>query len=139
MMRSFAAGLGYFAIVFGVGFVLGAIRVLVVIPRIGELAAVSVEVPVMIIVSWLAARWCIARFGVGPGAADRIAMGTIAFALVMLAELALATLLFGQSAAQHFAGYVRLAGTIGLGGQVVFGLIPWLSRPRGSAVRSGNG
>jgi hypothetical protein len=134
LTRSIAAGLAYFGIIFALGFVLGTLRVLVIIPRIGEVAAVSLEVPVVVAVSWVVARWCVARFAVGPGAAERGIMGAVAFAVLMLAELALATLLFGQSVAQHVAAYARLAGAIGLAGQIVFALIPSLQRPRGPEV-----
>ena len=66
MTQTIKAATAYFAIVFGIGFVLGTARVLVIIPRIGELAAVLLEVPVMLATSWFAARWCIARFAVAP-------------------------------------------------------------------------
>jgi len=49
----------YFAFVFGAGFVLGTIRVLPVVPRIGTRTAELMETRVMIVVSFLAARWII--------------------------------------------------------------------------------
>ncbi|MEG3143317.1 hypothetical protein U1839_01505 [Sphingomonas sp. RT2P30] len=128
MTRIIAAALAYFAIVFGLGFLLGTIRVLFVIPRIGETAAVLVELPVMLAASWVAAGWCVRRFAVPPQTSPRLAMGLLAFALVMVAEFGLAVLLFGQTPAQHFAGYRHFAAAAGLAAQGAYALFPALRR-----------
>ncbi len=130
MIRIIAAALAYFAIVFGLGFLLGTFRVLFVIPRIGETAAVLLELPVMLAASWFAAGWCVRRFAVPPRVAPRLAMGLLAFALVMVAELGLAVILFGRSPAQHFAGYRHFAGAAGLVAQIGYALFPALRRAR---------
>jgi hypothetical protein len=57
-------------------------------------------------------------------------MGLIAFALLMLAELALARVLAGQSVRQWAAGLLTPAGALGLAGQVGFALMPWWVRGR---------
>lgn len=124
------AALSYFALVFGLGFVLGTARVLVIIPRIGATAAVLLELPVMLAASWVVAGWCIRRFAIPPRASARLAMGAVAFAVLMVAELLLATLLFGQTAAQHFAAYRHVPGALGLAGQLGFAAIPALRRLR---------
>jgi hypothetical protein len=49
-MRILKAALLYFAIVFGVGFVLGTIRTLWLVPRLGARAAELLEMPVMLVV-----------------------------------------------------------------------------------------
>jgi hypothetical protein len=128
MTRIVSAALAYFATVFGLGFALGTLRVLFVIPRIGETAAVLVELPVMLAASWVAAGWCVRRFAVPPQAAPRLAMGLLAFALVMVAELGLAMLLFGQSPAQHLASYRHFPGAAGLAAQCGYALFPALRR-----------
>ena len=130
MARIIKAALAYFVTVFGLGFLLGTVRVLLIIPRIGETAAVLLEVPVMLAASWVAARWCVRRFAVPARVAPRLAMGFLAFALVMVAELALALLLFGQSAAQHFNAYRHFAGAMGLAAQLGYALFPALLRRR---------
>ena len=126
MTQTIKAATAYFAIVFGIGFVLGTARVLAIIPRIGEPAAVLLEVPVMLATSWFAARWCIARFAVARNAVPRLAMGFTAFALVMVAEL----VLFGRTPAQHFAAYRHMTAGLGLAAQLAFALFPRLQRPR---------
>ena len=57
---------------------LGTIRVLLVVPRIGTRTAELIETPVMIVVSLLAARWIIRRFAVPPSATERIVIGLVA-------------------------------------------------------------
>ena len=83
------AALYYFAVVFVCGFALSAIRVLAVVPRIGELKAVLLELPFMLLASWLASAWLAGRFSLGRGLAPRAVMGGLAFALLQGAELAL--------------------------------------------------
>ncbi len=56
-MRSARAGLLYFLMTFGAGFALGPIRLFLLVPRIGVRAAELIELPVMILISYLAARW----------------------------------------------------------------------------------
>lgn len=55
-MNVLKAGALYFAIVFGAGFVLGPIRVLWLVPRVGTRVAELMEMPVMLLVSVLSAR-----------------------------------------------------------------------------------
>lgn len=50
-MKILAAALLYFLIVFGVGFLVGPVRVLYVEPRVGSTAAVMLEAPILL------ARW----------------------------------------------------------------------------------
>jgi hypothetical protein len=125
-MLGVKAGLCYFAIVFAAGFVLGMLRVLIVIPRIGELAAVLAELPVMLAISWLACGWLVKRFAVPARMPDRLAMGAIAFALLMAAELALSVYVFHRSPAAYVASYLSAPGAIGLAGQIAFALFPLL-------------
>ena len=119
-----AAAAAYAALIFAAGFVLGSLRVLVLAPRLGEVVAVLVEVPVMLALSWLVARWAVARFAVPPEAAARLAMGALAFALLLAAEMALGLWGFGRSVAEVAAGMTSAGGLIGLAGQVGFGLMP---------------
>ncbi len=128
-----AAALAYFAIVFAAGFVLGTIRTLVLAPRLGDLAAVAVEIPFMLLLAWLACRRLVRRFAVPPRAADRLIMGGLAFVLLLAAELLL-SLAFGRGPAEFFARLAEPAGSLGLLAQVVFGLLP-LVVARAGAVR----
>ena len=131
MPRIVLPALVYVATVFAAAFVLGALRVLVVAPRLGELAAVALEVPVVLGLSWLVAgrvlrRWPLPRQG------QRLAMGGLAFALLMLAETVLGLTLFGRTTAGILAAMDTLPGLVGLAGQIGFALVPALrGQPRG--------
>ena len=129
MRAALRAGLAYFAAVFALGFVLGTIRTLWLAPRFGALAAVAFELPVMIAVSAFACRICLRRFEVPDATAPRLAMGALAFALLMLAELAISVWLSNLTVRGHFALYARAEHQLGLAGQIVFALLPlWLRR-----------
>jgi hypothetical protein len=127
MRAASLAGAVYFAVVFALGFVLGAVRVLLISPRLGELAAVLLETPVMLAASWMASRWAVRRFGVPRSTAPRAAMGAIAFALLMAAELGVSVIVFGRTLAEHAAAYETFPGALGLGAQIVFAAMPLLS------------
>ena len=120
------AGLLYFAIVFIAGFVLGAVRVLVVIPVLGEFKAVALEMPVILFASWLACRKLIVKFSVPPEVAPRIVMGALAFGILMLVEFGFSVLVFGRSGAEYVALLRTTPGLLGLAGQLGFALMPLL-------------
>jgi hypothetical protein len=129
-MRVLGAGALYCALVFALGFVLGALRVLVLVPALGLWGALLLELPVILAASWLVAgrviRWC----GVPPGWAPRMGMGAVAFALLMGAEFALGQLMFGRDLAAHLAQYAAPTAQLGLAGQLAFAAIPLLHRSR---------
>ena len=123
------AALAYWAMIFALGFVLGTIRVLWLEPKLGMLTATLAELPVMLLASWFAAGWLVRRFAISsPRAA--LAMGSIAFALLMAAELALTALLPGNSPGQWTARMATPVGALGLAGQIGFALMPWLATGR---------
>jgi hypothetical protein len=122
MIKAVGAGLLYLASVFAIGFVLGTLRSLVVAPRIGALAAVAIELPLMIGAAWLICRRLVR--GVSPRLAVRATMSGVAFAGLMMLEFGLAALAFGQSPADYAARLWSPAGLLGLAGQVVFAVLP---------------
>ena len=129
-LRAFAAGVTYFAVVFGAGFALGTVRVLLLVPQLGELLATLIELPIMLAISWIACAKIIARFEVPPRIPARLTMGAVAFALLMLAELTLSLTLFGRSLGEFAQALSTPYGMIGLSGQVLFGLIPIIQMKR---------
>ena len=54
--RTIKAGMTYFALVFGAGFLLGSIRVPFLVPRLGERAAELIEMPFMFVAIVVSAR-----------------------------------------------------------------------------------
>jgi hypothetical protein len=65
-MQILRSAILYFALVLAAGFVLGTVRALLVVPRIGIRTAELIETPIMILVSFTAARWIIRRLALPP-------------------------------------------------------------------------
>lgn len=126
MPAAIAAGVAYFAIVYAIGFVLGTIRTLLLMPRVGLLAAIVIELPLLLGASWLICRWLTQALALPATSGPRIAMGLVAFALLLAAEAALSMLLIGETFAQHLASYRGLPQLLGLAGQILFALFPLL-------------
>lgn len=124
MTSPLKSGAFYFALVFAAGFVLGAIRTLLLAPRVGDFAAVAIELPVMLAVAWFACGAVLRWTPPGQGFGARAAMGLVAFALLMAAELALALLLGVPSISAWLAGLTSAHGLLGLAGQIVFAIFP---------------
>jgi hypothetical protein len=124
MQAPLKAGVSYFALVYLAGFVLGTARVLLVAPRVGDTAAVLIETPIILAASWIGSRLCIIRFSVPPEAAPRLAMGSVAFALLIIGELGVSNIVFGRSWEDALAAFLYPPGIIGLSAQVAFALLP---------------
>jgi hypothetical protein len=128
MMRAIIAGTLYCAVIFALGFVLGTIRVLLIVPRLGEVGAVLIELPIMLTASWIACGWVLRRLRVGPATGGRLTMGIVAFILLMLAELGVSVLLFGRTLAEHLGTYHSVNALSGLTAQMAFAAMPLLRR-----------
>jgi len=124
LARAAVSGVVYAAVVFAAGFVLGVLRVLVLVPLVGEAAGVLVESPVILVVAWFAGRWIARRGAVPPRTGPRIVMGAAALSALLVADLALGILLLGLPPAMLAARYATAAGLIGLAGQVLFAAFP---------------
>lgn len=125
LIRVLVAATRYFSLIFALGFVLGAVRVSMVAPVFGAIRAVLIESPLMLAASAWWARRVLCRCGI-KRLGDAAAMGLIAFAELMLAELVLAWALAGKTPWQWLADMAQDAGLIGLGAQLGFALIPAL-------------
>jgi hypothetical protein len=121
---SLEAGTAYFACVFVVGCVLGPIREIWVIPRLGRVLAVLAESVVMLGVSVFLAQRILRWFAVPRGIGTRVAVGAIAFMLLQIAEAVLAFWLRGQNFLQYVFSFWSIPGTISLLVQMAFGAIP---------------
>ena len=124
MKNALKAGFSYFATVFAAGFMLGAIRTLLVEPKIGALAAVALEMPLMLAVSWMACGWALRRFEVDSKVSTRLVMSVVAFALLMTAELLFSMLLAGRSISDHLTLYLTAPMLLGLSAQLAYALFP---------------
>jgi hypothetical protein len=125
MTAAFKAGAAYFIVVYLIGFVLGTIRVLLLMPRVGETTAVLFEAPIILTASWIASRWSVNRFDVPAETAPRLAMGGIAFVLLTIGELAVSLLVFGRAWGDVLPVYQSTPGIISLAAQAAFALLPF--------------
>ncbi len=111
-MRIIAAALLYFAIVFGVGFMLGPIRVLVLEPRLGALWATACEAPFLLAAMVIAARWAPRAARLEKSLAPLALMGLLALAPQQLADFAVGIGLRGLSVSQQLAHFATPQGLI---------------------------
>ena len=121
--RILFAALVYFAIAFGIGFILGVIRVMLVMPRVGERLAELIELPIMLIAITVAARWTVRRFEVKEAWAC-VAVGVIALVLLAGAEIAVVIGLRGLSLGEYIASRDPISGTLYLFMLGMFALLP---------------
>lgn len=130
-MQAITAGAVYFAAVFAAGFVLGVLRALVLQPQVGPVPAVLIELPLILGFAWWACAHILRRVRLAPDQA--VAMGAVAFSLLMLGEACISVWPAGRSLSQHLALYAQTAHVLGLVGQLGFACIPWLQSRRGRA------
>ena len=135
-IRILKAAVAYFAIVFGAGFVLGPIRILFVVPRVGERVAELLEAPLMLIVIVLAARWIVRRFQLPARTVFRLGAGLIALGLGLLFELTLVLKLRELTLAEYFETRDPIAATVYYLILVLFALMPLLLTKHGFKAKS---
>jgi hypothetical protein len=134
MAKAVTAALAYVASVFAIAFVLGALRVSFVTPRVGDLAAVMIEIPFMLTASWIICAKVVTRFGVPALLGPRIVMGLVAFTVLMVGETLLG-LAIGRSLESQIAAYRMPAAWVGLAGQFLFACVPFLQLPSVTRLR----
>lgn len=126
MLKTVRAGLVYFALVFGTGFVLGAIRLPFVVPHLGERWAELAEMPIMAAAIFFAAGYALKHFPNIHSRGRAVQAGLIAFAIAVLAELGLVVLLQHQTIYQYIRGRDKVSGSVYLAMLVIFALMPRL-------------
>ncbi|RPJ11159.1 MAG: hypothetical protein EHM36_02010 [Deltaproteobacteria bacterium] len=125
-MRIVKAGLSYFALVFGAGFVLGPVRILWMVPRFGTRMAELMEAPIMLVVTIVSARWIVRRLALPLTPSRRLGMGCIALGLMLVAEFTLVLWLRGLSISEYLASRDPVSGTVYYVMLGVFTLMPLL-------------
>ena len=116
----------YFALVMGAGFLLGSVRVLFVVPHLGERWAELAEMPIMAMVIVVAAGYILRRYPEVQTRGRALVVGFTALALSVSAELALAVVLQSQSLAEYLASRDKISGSVYLVMLVAFALMPRL-------------
>ncbi len=123
-MQILKAGVLYFGVIFGAGFVLGSVRILWVVPRFGTRMAELMEAPVMLAVTIVAARWVARRLRVPPTPSRRLGMGFTALGLMLVAEFTLVLWLRGLSIGEYLASRDPVSGTVYYVMLGVFAIMP---------------
>jgi hypothetical protein len=116
----------YVLLVFGTGFVLGAVRVTLLVPRLGERTAELLEMPWMALAMVLASRLVVRR-QLGPfGPGTRFATGGLALVLMLGAELAVGHFLLERPLKEILTNRDPVSGSVYLVLLVLFALLPLL-------------
>lgn len=103
--------LTYFVLVFLSGFMLGVVRVLLLVPQLGERYAELVEMPLMMVVIYFSARLIVYRFPALPSLSGYLIIGLIAMALLLLIEFTFVLSLREISLADYLASRDAVSGT----------------------------
>jgi hypothetical protein len=124
MKRALIAGAAYFLALFALGFALGTIRTIFLVPRIGQFAATCAEVPVILTAAFFLCHWVIRRWQVPPTADVRWAMALWFLVLLLMFEGLLGATLFARTIAEQWAALATAAGLLGLTAQIIAALLP---------------
>ena len=129
------AGVLYFLVVFGTGFVLGPVRVLWLEPKVGDRVAQFIEMPIMLAVMIGAAWWTARR---ASDRADRflLQVGGLALLLVLLTEFTVVLWLRGLSLSSYFKDFDPVTGILYYSLLGLFAVLPWLTRRIGNHKES---
>ncbi len=120
------AAVVYCGLVFGAGFVLGTIRVLWVVPRLGVRSAELIESPAMLLATVLAAAWINTHLLPGASRLRHLQVGVIALVLLLAAEVGMGAVLRGGSPAEILFNKDSVSGTVYYALLAVYGLMPWM-------------
>jgi hypothetical protein len=123
-MRVLKAGVVYFLVMFGVGWILGPIRELWAVPRFGRLTGVLLEAVIMLAAMAVSARWVIRRFHVKSTFGSTISMGLVAFGILLPAELAGVVWVRGLSLDEYLASFATAPGLVSLLMLLLFAAMP---------------
>jgi hypothetical protein len=124
LKRALVAATAYFLALFALGFVLGTIRVVFVVPRFGQLAGTFAEVPIMLTAAYVICRWTLRQWRVTRTTAIRWIMVPWFLVLLFAFEALLGLILFGRTLSEQWAALLTLAGLVGLFAQIIAALLP---------------
>lgn len=129
LTRAIDAAAAYTGMVFGAGVVLGAIRVPLLVPRLGTRTAELLEMPLMLVAIVLAAFYVVRRFALPQAILVRLFMGLLALALMLLAELIVVVALRGESVEQYVLERDPVSGVVYIAMLGLFAAMPLFPSP----------
>jgi hypothetical protein len=113
----------YFLILFVIRLVGNVLRVYLLAPMIGHTMTALLEVPVLLLVAWVASRALINRFGMRRRLSHAALMGVVTLGLLIAAEALLSTSL-GDSLDQFLRAFGRAPGGLGLLSAIILSFFP---------------
>ncbi|QOP41106.1 hypothetical protein [Sulfurimonas marina] len=122
--------LTYFAIVFGMGFLLGTIRVLWLEPMLGTRVAELSEMPIMLVTMILAANFIMKRGQQLTKSVNALGVGMIALLLLLSIEFSVVLWLQNISFQQYLDSRDSVAFTAYIISLLLFMLMPYLVNRR---------
>lgn len=129
MSRDLRAAVLYVLAAFGAGFVLGPLRELVLAPALGRVAALLVELPLLLGFCWWIAPRIIRRYAIPAGPA-RLRMGLAALAMLLTLEFTMGVALRGWDFDDWLRDFATVPGLITLAAYLVFALLPYGAKPQ---------
>jgi hypothetical protein len=118
------AALLYFSGIFGVGFLLGIIRVVWLVPQVGARSAELLEMPLMVLASFGAATWIVRRSRIPYSKSECLAWGLVALLFMIGAELAVAVLLLNVPISNVVTRRDSISGVAYVFALLLFALLP---------------
>ena len=128
MGRAIKAGVVYFLLLYGIGFLLGATRELLLAPRFGVVVASALEALPMLAAIFHFAPLIARRFGVAPRSGGRMLMGFFGLVLLIGAEIAMTRAMRGLSPQEWLAHFASVEGVIYAALLAAFAAMPWVRR-----------
>jgi hypothetical protein len=114
----------YFTLVFGTGFALGTIRVFILEPRIGTRYAELTEMPIMLFVIYLSAKYVVSKLYSTKPILPYLVTGLSALTFLLLVEFALVLGLQGMSIEQYLESRDNVAFGAYIISLIIFALMP---------------
>jgi len=102
------------------------VRVLWLLPRLGERTAELLEMPLMLVACILAALWVVRRFALSPSPSLRLTVGFIALVLLIAAELTMVLGVRGLSLAEYIASRDPVSSIVYLAMLGIYALMPFI-------------
>ena len=135
-MRVTLAMLFYFGSVFGVGFLLGPIRVLWLEPRFGPIIATACEAPLMLLAMVVAASWVPRVLNTRRDSKTLVLIGVGSLALLQIADFTIGLWLRGITPQQQFVQMLTVQGNIYAVLLALFAMMPWAANRCLERIRS---
>ena len=126
MSRIIKLGLIYFSLVFAAGFLLGTIRVLFVVPEIGERYAELIEMPIMLFAIYYSARFIVRKVEKGEVVSTYLYVGILSLMILLMFEFTIVLGLQGISIKQYLASRDPVSGAVYVLSLIVYMLMPLL-------------